>query len=77
MFKKLTLAALVLIFSGVTAAADDSSLYNKIDANKDGTINQKEASAYPILTEQWEELDTNADGTLDQAEFAKFEMMNK
>jgi hypothetical protein len=76
MFKKLTIAAFVLIFSGVTAAADDS-LYNKIDANKDGTINQKEASAYPILSEQWKELDANADGTLDQAEFAKFEMIKE
>jgi predicted porin len=76
MFKKLTLAALVVVFSGATVAADES-LYNKIDANKDGSINQQEASAYPVLSEQWTELDTNADGTLDQAEFAKFEMINE
>ncbi len=76
MLKKLPLVALVVIFSGATVAAEQS-LYTKIDANKDGTINQKEASAYPVLTEKWKELDLNADGALDQAEFAKFEAINK
>jgi hypothetical protein len=76
MFKKLPFIALVVIFSGASVAAEQS-LYTKIDADKDGTINKKEASAYPILTEKWKELDANADGTLDQAEFAKFEAINE
>jgi hypothetical protein len=76
MLKKLPLIALVVIFSGASVAAEQS-LYTKIDANKDGTINKQEASAYPVLTEKWEELDINADGTLDQAEFAKFEVINE
>jgi hypothetical protein len=76
MFKKLPLVALVIIFSGAAVAAEQS-LYTKIDTDKDGTINKKEASSYPILTEKWKELDANADGTLDQAEFAKFETINQ
>lgn len=76
MFKNLTLTALVLIFSGATVAAEQS-LYTKIDADKDGTINAKEASTYPMLSEKWNELDANADGVLDQAEFAKFETINE
>jgi hypothetical protein len=40
MLKKLPLVALVVIFSGATVAAEQS-LYTKIDANKDGTINKK------------------------------------
>jgi hypothetical protein len=76
MFKNLTIAALVLIFSGATFAAEES-MYTKIDTDKDGSINQQEASAYPDLSEKWEELDTNADGKLDAAEFAKFEMISE
>ncbi len=75
MFKKLTLTALVVIFSGATIAAD-SDLYKKIDTDNDGTINKEEASVIPILSEKWIELDENTDGKLDQAEFAKFETMS-
>lgn len=76
MFKKITLVALVLIFSGATVAAEQS-LYSKIDADKDGSISQQEASTFTVLSEQWDELDANADGVLDQAEFAKFETINQ
>ncbi len=76
MFKKLTLAALVLIFSGATVAAEQD-LYTKIDTDQDGTINKEEASPYPILTDKWSELDANSDGVLDQAEFAKFETITE
>lgn len=76
MFKKLTIVALALVFSGASIAAG-KSLYKNLDANKDGTINQSEAAALPVLTDKWKELDANADGILDEAEFAKFETMTK
>jgi hypothetical protein len=76
MFKKLTLVSLVLIFSGVAVAAEED-LYTRLDVDKDGTINKKEASSNPLLTEKWGELDVNADGMLDQAEFAKFEAVSE
>ena len=76
MFKKLTLVALGLIFSGATVAAE-KNMYTEIDVNKDGTIDKTEASTYPVLSENWNQLDANADGMLDQAEFAKFETISE
>lgn len=76
MSTKLTIVALALLFSGVSMAGE-KSLYQDLDANKDGLITQTEASASPKLNEKWKEIDANADGMIDKAEFAKFEMISE
>jgi len=74
--KKLTLVALVLVFSGAAVAASQGR-YSDIDANKDGIIDKTEASAYSVLSDKWRELDANGDGVLDQTEFDKFEAISQ
>lgn len=76
MLKKLSLIAMLLLFSAASVAAEQT-IYNELDANKDGAISQDEAAVLPVLKEQWKELDANADGKLDQAEFAKFETISE
>ncbi len=66
----------VLAFTVATGAAyagDDKS-FDKIDADKSGSIDKKEAAAVPELSEQWVILDSNMSDTLDEAEFARFEV---
>ncbi len=76
MLKKLTLIAMVVLFSAASVA-EEQTMYNKLDTNNDGAISPIEAVAMPNLNDKWVELDTNADGQLDQAEFAKFEEISE
>lgn len=73
MYKKLALASLALLVSGV-AVAGDQNLYKHLDADQNGVISADEAAVSPELTSQWTKLDANADGMVDQAEFAKMEV---
>lgn len=59
--------------AGATAATGMGADYNRLDTDKDGTLNKREASANKELMEQWDTLDVNQDGKLDEAEFAQFE----
>ncbi|MBT8128054.1 MAG: EF-hand domain-containing protein [Gammaproteobacteria bacterium] len=73
MYKKLALASLALLVSGV-AVAGDQNLYKHLDADQNGVISADEAAVSPELTSQWTRLDANADGMVDRAEFAKMEV---
>lgn len=50
-----------------------SDLFERLDANHDGSISRSEAQAEPALTESWSEYDANADQALDQAELSAYE----
>ncbi len=50
---------------------NESTLWETLDTDKDGSISKAEASASNIVTENWENLDRNKDEKLDIAEFSK------
>lgn len=46
-----------------------SSSFQKWDTNDDGVLSQREASAYPPLTQNFRRVDSNADGNVNAAEY--------
>lgn len=56
-----------------TSGAGAGAEFTKLDKDKDGTVNKKEAASNKDLTKQWDTLDVNKDGKLDEAEFAQFQ----
>jgi hypothetical protein len=50
-----------------------SDEYTRLDTDKDGAINKREARRNKDLVKKWNSLDVNKDGKLDQGEFAQFE----
>ena len=55
-----------------TAQAEES-VYEELDADSNGEISQREASALPGLRSKWDQLDANNDGVVDMTEFARLE----
>lgn len=50
-----------------------SDLFERLDANHDGSISKQEAQNDASLSGSWSEYDRNGDQVLDQAEFAAFD----
>jgi Ca2+-binding EF-hand superfamily protein len=46
------------------------SIFDSLDANKDGNIAQAEAQAHPTVAEHFTEADANSDGALSPEEFS-------
>ena len=51
--------------------ANNSSLWEILDTNKDNAISKTEAAASKDVSDNWETLDSNKDEQLDTEEFAK------
>jgi hypothetical protein len=47
----------------------DRADFDKVDANKDGAVDRKEAGAVPGLLAAFDKADANRDGKLDKSEF--------
>jgi len=46
------------------------SIFDTLDANKDGNLAQAEADAHPTVAQHFKEADANGDGALSREEFA-------
>jgi hypothetical protein len=56
--------------SAATERSEQSSTdFDKVDANKDGGVDKKEASAVPGLLAAFDKADANRDGKLDKSEY--------
>lgn len=55
-----------------TGQQDNTELFNQLDVNGDGMIDQDEASALPALEDQFDDLDQDDSGDLDQQEFQEY-----
>ena len=69
----LGLVASLMLASGALAGERAMSGFEALDADKDGQLTAKEASAHQGLTKNWKTVDTDASGTIDPAEFSAFE----
>ena len=72
MFRTLYLAGFAALACG---AAYAGYVYESLDIDHSGTLNQEEAASMPGLVENWKDLDVNVDGTLDQEEFSRFDFV--
>ncbi|WP_299181046.1 EF-hand domain-containing protein [uncultured Neptuniibacter sp.] len=52
------------------------SIFEKLDADKDGKVSQQEAQVSPALVKGFEKIDTNKDGFLSQDEFSMLQVKN-
>lgn len=52
------------------ATQQSGSIFDALDANKDGNIAQAEADAHPTVAQNFTTADTNSDGALSREEFA-------
>jgi hypothetical protein len=52
---------------------DNAAEFGRLDTNKDGFIDKKEAVAEPRLLANFDAADTNKDGKVDKAEWAAFQ----
>lgn len=50
----------------------DSTLWEMLDTNKDGSLSKKEAASSKEIFAGWDDLDSNKDGMLDTVEFSQF-----
>jgi hypothetical protein len=53
-----------------TTPESSSSVFDSLDANKDGNVGKDEAQAHPTVAQHFANADANGDGTLSRAEFA-------
>lgn len=72
MYRRLLYWLTGAFFIGAAVAADEQR-FDRLDANKDGTITAPEAELSRGLMESWPLVDTNQDGVVDQSEFSAFE----
>lgn len=87
--KTITLAlASVLALSSATSFAEQvieaevltneqptaPSIFEKLDANKDGKVSPQEAQVSPALVKGFEHIDTNKDGFLSTDEFSQLQV---
>jgi EF hand domain-containing protein len=56
-----------------TKTDDDAAEFVKLDANKDGFLDKKEAIMEPRLLTNFDAADTNKDGKIDKKEWADFQ----
>ncbi len=56
-----------------TKTDDDAAEFARLDANKDGFIDKKEAALEPRLLANFDAADTNKDGKIDKKEWADFQ----
>lgn len=59
--------------TGQQGQQDNTELFNQLDVNGDGMIDQDEASALPALDDQFDDLDQDDSGDLDQQEFQEYQ----
>ncbi len=52
------------------AAPSTSSIFEKLDADKDGRVTQAEAQAHPVVAQSFANADRNADGAISLEEFS-------
>ena len=64
----LALAGAVLLSPGISRS-DDSSLFDRLDRNKDGYLSREELSAEEIKNRNWIAVDRDRDGRISRAEF--------
>jgi hypothetical protein len=57
----------------VKTTDDDAAEFAKLDANKDGFLDKKEAIMEPRLLTNFDAADTNKDGKIDKKEWADFQ----
>lgn len=63
--------------SGATSPAGaDSSLFQQLDTNKDGYIDQTEARKSPQVMAQFKEIDTDGDQKISYAEWVAYSSKN-
>jgi len=55
----------------------NSSLWEMLDTDKDGSISKKEAASSREIFAGWDSLDSNKDGMLDTVEFSQFFSVKK
>ena len=51
------------------ASASMSSIFDSLDANKDGKISQDEAQGQPVVSQNFAKADANKDGAITREEF--------
>ena len=56
-----------------TKTDDDAAEFAKVDKNKDGFLDKKEAIVEPRLLANFDAADTNKDGKVDKKEWADFQ----
>ncbi|OGA74382.1 MAG: hypothetical protein A3G81_14160 [Betaproteobacteria bacterium RIFCSPLOWO2_12_FULL_65_14] len=61
-------------FATLSAAARSAATpaFERVDRNKDGFIDPREAQGVPGLAESFARMDANRDGKLDRVEFARW-----
>ena len=64
----LALAGAVLLCPGISRS-DDSSLFERLDRDKDGYLSREELSAEEIRNRNWIAVDRDRDGRISRAEF--------
>jgi len=65
----LALAGAVLLCPGISRS-DDSSLFERLDRDKDGYLSREELSAEEIRNRNWIAVDRDRDGRISRAEFS-------
>ena len=53
------------------AGKTTDAAFDRVDTNKDGKLDKKEAEKMPAIAERFDQLDANGDGTISKEEFAK------
>lgn len=68
------IAALVLPlpYMSVTASPNAMPVFDRVDRNRDGSVDRREARQVSGLPAQFEKMDRNRDGRLDRVEFARW-----
>ena len=64
----LALAGAVLLCPGISRS-EDSSLFDRLDRNKDGYLSREELSAEEAKNRNWIAVDRDRDGRISRAEF--------
>jgi Ca2+-binding EF-hand superfamily protein len=66
------LAALPFAMQSAAARSSATPVFERLDRNKDGVIDAREAQAVPGLAQSLDKMDANRDGKLDRVEFARW-----
>lgn len=68
-----TILAATFVLSSCSGEVPNA-VFEQLDANADGYIDQSEAQSTQDLVQNWTAVDANQDGRLDVSEFSAFEM---